>query len=53
MTLKHLNFEQLSDLIDNELSEQQKENCMSHIMVCEICGREYESLTKCLTLLKK
>lgn len=51
MTLKHLNFEQLSDLIDNELSEQQKEYCMSHIMVCEICSKEYESLSRCLTLL--
>ena len=51
MTLKHLNFEQLSDLIDNELPEQQKEYCMSHIMVCEICGKEYESLSRCLTLL--
>lgn len=51
MTLKHLNFEELSDLIDNELSEQQRKFCMSHITVCEICGKEYESLTKCLSLL--
>lgn len=51
MTLKHLNFEELSDLIDNELNLQQKENCMSHITVCEICRKEYDSLSKCLTLL--
>lgn len=51
MTLKHLNFGELSDLIDNELSEQQREYCMSHITVCEICCREYESLVKCITLL--
>lgn len=51
MTLKHLNFEELSDLIDNELSEEQKEYCLSHISVCEICRGEYESLTKCLSLL--
>ncbi len=51
MTFKHLNFEQLSDLIDNELPDQQKEYCLSHITICEICGREYESLTKCLSLL--
>ncbi len=51
MTLKHLNFEELSDLIDNELSDQQRDYCLSHISVCKICGKEYESLTKCLSLL--
>ena len=51
MTLKHLNFEELSDLVDNELSAERKEYCMSHITICKICGSEYESLTKCLTLL--
>ncbi len=51
MTLKHLNFEELSDLIDNELSEKQREYCLSHITVCKICGKEYESLAKCLSLL--
>lgn len=50
MTFKHLNFEQLSDLIDNELSDQQKEYCLSHITICEICCKEYESLSKCLSL---
>jgi hypothetical protein len=51
MTLKHLNFEELSDLIDDELSEEQKKYCLAHITVCEICGKEYESLLKCMTLL--
>jgi len=51
MTLKHLNFEQLSDLIDNELSEPQKQYCMAHITVCEICGSEYNALLKCLSML--
>ena len=51
MTLKHLNFDEISDLIDNELSEKEKEYCLAHITVCEICGKEYESLTKCISLL--
>jgi len=51
MTLKHLNFEEISDLIDNELSDRQREYCLSHITVCEICGKEYESLSRCLSLL--
>jgi len=51
MTLKHLKFEELSDLIDNELSEMEKEQCLSHITVCEVCGKEFDSLSKCLTLL--
>jgi len=51
MTFKHLNFEELSDLIDNELSDQQKQYCLAHITVCEICGEEYRSLTKCLSLI--
>jgi len=51
MTLKHLNFDELSDLIDNELSEQQKDYCLAHITVCKICCKEYESLLKCISLL--
>jgi len=51
MTFKHLNFEELSDLIDNELSEQQKEYCLTHIKVCTICFKEYQSLSQCITLL--
>ncbi len=51
MTLKHLKFEEISDLLDNELSDQEKEQCLSHITVCEVCGHEFDSLSKCLTLL--
>ncbi len=51
MTFKHLNFEELSDLIDNELSDQHKQLCLAHITVCEICGAEYRALTKCVSLL--
>jgi hypothetical protein len=51
MTLKHLKFEEISDLLDNELSDQEKAQCLSHITVCEVCGQEFNSLSKCLTLL--
>ncbi len=51
MTLKHLKFEEISDLLDDELSNQEKEQCLSHITVCEVCCQEYDSLSKCLTLL--
>jgi len=50
MTLKHLSFEELSDLIDDELSEDKKKYCIAHISICEICGREYASLSKCISL---
>lgn len=51
MINKHLNFETLSDLIDNELTEIERNTCMAHITVCEICGREYEALTRYISLL--
>ncbi len=51
MINKHLNFETLSDLIDNELPEDERKYCMTHITVCEICGREYQSLLRCISLL--
>ena len=51
MTFKHLNFEELSDLIDNELSDQHRQLCLAHITICEICEAEYKALTKCLSLL--
>lgn len=51
MTLKHLKFGEISDLLDDELSIQEKEQCLSHITVCEVCCHEYDSLSKCLNLL--
>ena len=51
MTSKHLQFEELLDLIDNVLDEKEKENCLNHIASCKECKEEYESLVRCMSLL--
>ncbi|MCL2155268.1 MAG: hypothetical protein FWH53_06360 [Leptospirales bacterium] len=51
MTSKHLNFEELSDLIDNILVDEEREYCLTHISQCKECGEEYESLLRYKSLL--
>lgn len=51
MTFQHLNFEQLSDLLDDEITDDLKQKFLQHIAACEICRHEYESLCKCMHLL--
>ena len=50
MTLKHLKFEELSDLMDNELTSEEREAFLTHISQCEECKQEYESLLKTQSL---
>lgn len=51
MTFQHLNFDQLSDLLDDEITDELKKTCLQHIAVCQSCRMEYESLSRCLQLL--
>jgi hypothetical protein len=51
MTFNHLNFDELSDLIDDELPEEHKQYCKTHFKLCTTCTKEYEILTKYITLL--
>ena len=51
MTLKHLEFEELSDLIDNTLTAEEKERCLTHISQCKECAKEYEDMLKFKSLL--
>lgn len=48
----HLNFEQLSDLFDDEVSDNERKIFTAHISDCSACRKEYESLCMCLSLLK-
>ena len=52
MKSEHLNFEQLSDLFDNEVTENERKTYILHIQACGTCRHEYESLCMCLSLLK-
>lgn len=52
MKSEHLNFEQLSDLFDNEVTENERKTYTLHIQGCGVCRREYESLCMCLSMLK-
>ena len=52
MTFNHLNFNELSDLIDDELPEERKEYCKTHFSICNICAKEYEILTRYISLIK-
>jgi hypothetical protein len=51
MTSKHLKFEELSDLIDDDIPLEKKEDYMTHISDCKECREEYESLLECKALL--
>ena len=51
MTFQHLNFDQLSDLLDDEIPDELKRDFLQHIAICETCRMEYESLSRCLQLL--
>jgi len=51
MTFQHLNFDQLSDLLDDEITDELKRDFLQHIVICETCRMEYESLSRCLQLL--
>ncbi len=51
MTFQHLNFDQLSDLLDDEITDELKRDCLQHIAACQSCRMEYESLSRCLQLL--
>jgi len=51
MIFQHLNFNQLSDLLDDEITDELKRRCLQHLAVCESCRSEYESLSRCLQLL--
>ena len=50
MTFKHLKFEELSDLIDNLLTDDEREACLTHISQCKECEKEYQSLLKTISL---
>jgi hypothetical protein len=47
---KHIKFEELSDLIDNELTAEEREDCLAHVSQCNECKNEYESLLKTVSL---
>ena len=51
MTFNHLNFDELSDLIDDELSEENKQHCNTHLNLCNRCSSEYVILTRYVSLL--
>ena len=51
MTFQHLNFDQLSDLLDDEIADEAKKSFLQHIAACDMCRAEYESLCKCVHLL--
>lgn len=53
MTFQHLNFDQLSDLLDDEITDELKQVYLRHIALCEKCRHEYEVLCKCIHLLTK
>lgn len=48
MMFEHLTIGQLSDLIDDSLSMEEKNLVLEHIKVCEVCRCEYESLNQCV-----
>lgn len=52
MTSSHLNFDQLSDMIDGDLSESTLKEYQSHLDSCMDCRLEYETLKKCLSLVQ-
>jgi|GEM_PF-643521 hypothetical protein len=52
MKSKHLSFDQLSDLFDNEVTDTERKTFTLHIQECGTCRREYEALCICLSLLK-
>ena len=39
MTFKHLEFEELSDLVDDILVEEEREKCLAHISICNECKK--------------
>ncbi len=47
----HLDFSQLSDLIDGDLSEETAKAYMVHISSCSECKIEYDRISQCLNLL--
>lgn len=51
MTFNHLNFDEISDLIDDELSLERKQYCKTHFERCNMCFKEYQLLNKCISLL--
>lgn len=51
MTFNHLNFDEISDLIDDELPDDRKLHCKTHFGICRSCFREYELLSGCISLL--
>lgn len=51
MTFQHLNFDQFSDLLDDEITDELKMAYLQHIAACQLCRMEYESLSRCLQLL--
>jgi hypothetical protein len=53
MTFQHLNFDQLSDLLDDEIADEVKKSFLQHIAACELCRLEYESLCRCVNLLSE
>ncbi|HOP30655.1 MAG TPA: zf-HC2 domain-containing protein [Spirochaetota bacterium] len=48
MMFEHLTIEQLSDYIDDSLTEEEKNLVVEHMRICEICRCEYESLNQCV-----
>ncbi len=50
MTSFHLSFNQISDLIDGDVSEEEKREFLSHISSCSICKKEYDTLSRCISL---
>jgi len=53
MTSFHLNFNQVSDLIDGDVSEEEKKIFLEHIESCSKCREEYETLSNCISLVYK
>ncbi len=52
MTFQHLDFGQLSDLFDDEVTDKERKQYTLHIQECSTCRKEYESLCMCLSMLK-
>jgi len=52
MTSQHLNFDQLSDLFDNEVTDSERMQYNAHLKDCAACRKEYESLCMCLSMVR-
>ncbi len=48
MTFQHLKFDQLSELLDDDITEDIREKVMNHLDECPLCNEEYQTLNRCM-----